>query len=606
MDYSFFRFFLASFMFLGLGANAGEIKFTASTNRNPVGTGEQFIITYSINTNASNFEAPPFKDFNVLSGPNQSTSMQIVNGSMSQSVDITYYLQARTEGTFRIEPAAIIVNNTRIKSNPLSITVVKGQGKAQNQQQDGGTDATVSSQNVFLRVSVDKSSVYRGEALVATYKLYTRVNIVNYAIDKLPAFNGFWSQELKMPEQLELHNENLNGQQYRVGVIKKVVLFPQQSGILTLDPMTGQCIARIQQQRKRSNNPFDIFNDPFFSFGSAQDVQVPVKSDPLKINVKELPPITDASFNGSVGRYTIEAKLDKSEIKANDAATLKIKISGKGNIKLIDAPQISIATDIEKYDPKVADNVSVSEAGVSGSKTFEYLLIPRHEGSYTIDPIPFTYFDLEKKQYVKLSTQPFTLNVKGISGDASAASSVSSYQNKSDVKLLGKDIRFIKTSPLTFSTSQNFYGSWAYYTLLALPAVLLLSAAVYKRRIDALKGNVAYMRSAKATKMAQKRLSVAKKHLDENKQDTFYEEIFKALYGYTADKLAINYADLNKENLKSGLLARSVKPETADKLLATINTCEYARFASQLASADVKKVYSDSVHIITELENQLV
>ena len=190
---------------------AEEIRFIGASNRNPVGTGEQFTITYSINANASSFEAPSFKDFNVLSGPNQSTSMQIMNGSMSQSVDITYYLQARTEGTFRIEPATIIVNNTRIKSNTLSITVVKGQGKAQSQQQDDGSgaDAGVSSQNVFLKVSVDKSNLYRGEALVATYKLYTRVNVINYTIDKLPAFNGFWSQELKMPEQLELRNEIL-------------------------------------------------------------------------------------------------------------------------------------------------------------------------------------------------------------------------------------------------------------------------------------------------------------------------------------------------------------------------------------------------------------
>ncbi len=589
---------------------AQEIKLTATANRNPVGVNEQFTVSYSINTNVSNFQAPSFKDFNVLSGPNQSTSMQFINGAMSQSITFTYYLQARNEGTFRIDPASVSVNNTAIKSNALSITVVKGQGKAQAGSANGeeAVDEGVSSNSVFLRVSVDKSNLYQGEALIATYKLYTRVNVINYSVEKLPAFNGFWSQELKMPEQLELRNETYNGQQYRVGIIKKVILFPQQSGTLTLEPMQGTCVARVQSQRKRTNNPFDIFNDPFFSdpfFGGARDIKVNVKSEPVKVNVKELPPTSDPAFNGTVGNFTLQASLDKNEVKANDAVNLKIKISGKGNLKLIEAPALSLPTDLESYEPKVNDNLNVNEAGVSGSKTFEYLLIPRHEGQYNLDPIKFTFFDLAKKQYVQLVAGPFNLLVKGVTGDASAAQSVASYQNKTDVKLLGKDIRFIKTSPITFVSGGNFYGSALFYILLLLPLLIFVLLYFYKRKNDALNKDVAYMRSSKATKMAQKRLSVAKQHLDQNKPEVFYEELFKALYGYTSDKIGMEVSDLTKENLALRLREKNVKEDTLQKLLSAIDTCEFARFASQMQAADAQKVYSDSVQIITELENQL-
>lgn len=593
----------------GFTANAAEISFTASVNRNPIGTNEQFSITFTINAQASNFQAPSFRDFNILSGPNQSTSMQFINGNMSQSVSFTYYLQAKSEGTYRIDPATIEVNGVKIKSNALTLNVVKGQGKPQaGANNTQGDDDGISTKSVFLRVSVDKSSVYRGEAILATYKLYTKVNLINYTIDKLPALNGFWSQELKMPDQLELRTEVVNGEQYRVGIVKKVILFPQQSGTLTIDPMQGSCIARVQNQRKRSNNPFDIFNDPFFNdpfFGTARDVKVNVKSEPVKINVKDLPADADGYFKGAVGNFTMQAALDKDQVKANDAINLKIKISGKGNLKLIDAPELKLPTDFETYDPKINDNVSVTENGVTGSKTFEYLIIPRHEGDYTIDPVHFTYFDLNKKQYVQLTSPPLKIAVKGISGDASAAQSVASYQNKTDVKLLGKDIAFIKTGVMTTYTHGTFFGSLLFYVLLLLPVILLTAFLIYKKRKEKLAGNVAYMRSTRATKMAQKRLSAAKKQLDAGKTDLFYEEIFKGLNGYASDKLGIDMADLNKESLTRKLKENNISEALISKMITTIDTCELARFASQFQSTNPQQIYTDSVSIITELENAL-
>ncbi|MBS1764412.1 MAG: protein BatD [Bacteroidetes bacterium] len=598
-------------LFLGLSTQAAEISFTATVNRNPIGTNEQFSITFTINAQASNFQAPSFKDFNILSGPNQSTSMQFINGNMSQSVSFTYYLQAKSEGTFRIDPATIDVNGVKIKSNVLTLNVIKGQGKPQAGaagSQSNDDDNGITTKSVFLRVSVDKSSVYRGEAILATYKLYTKVSLVNYTIDKLPALNGFWSQELKMPDQLELKTEVINGEQYRVGIVKKVILFPQQSGTLSIDPMQGSCIARVQNQRKRSNNPFDIFNDPFFNdpfFGMARDVKVNVKSEPVKITVKDLPPAPDDHFKGAVGNFTLQAALDKDQVKANDAINLKVKISGKGNLKLIDAPELKLPTDFETYDPKIDDNVSVSENGVNGSKTFEYLIIPRHEGDYTIDPIHFTFFDLNKKQYVQLSSSALKVTVKGISGDASAAQSVASYQNKTDVKLLGKDIAFIKTGTMTTFAHGTFFGSSLFYILLLIPIILLIVLIVYKKRQEKMSGDVAYMRSTRATKMAQKRLASAKKELDAGKTELFYEEIFKGLNGYASDKLGIDMADLSKETLAKKLAEKNISESLITKMINTIDTCELARFASQLQSVNPQQIYADSVSIITELENSL-
>ena len=293
-------------------------SLSASIDRNPVGAGEQFQVTFTLNASGSNFQGPSFSEFNVLAGPSTSTSMNIINGSVSQSQSYTYFLQAKNEGTFKIGSAYVACNGKKLESPPFTITVTKGNPKQQSQQQgqqgqqqSNDANGGLSSNDVFLRASVDKTTVFRGEGIVVTYKLYTKVQLVNYAISKAPSLNGFWSQDIQMPSQLNLKSETLNGVQYGVGEIKKVVLFPQQSGTLTLDPMEGECIARIKAKSQRSNNPFDMLNDPFFNdpfFGrGVRDVKVAVKSESVKINVKELPDNAPASFTGSVGKFSFEA-----------------------------------------------------------------------------------------------------------------------------------------------------------------------------------------------------------------------------------------------------------------------------------------------------------
>ena len=604
-----YRSFAGMFLFLLIASGAFSQKLTASVNRNPVGLNEQFQLSFELNGNGSNFRAPALTDFMVLSGPNQSTSMQFINGSMSQSVTFSYILQPKSEGTFRIEPATIESGGKVILSNMIALTVTKGSGQgAQPGGQNQGDKTNISSKNIFFRVSVDKTNVYRGEAIVATYKLYTNVQVINYGINKVPSFNGFWSQDIQMPQQLSLDKtEVINGVTYRVGEIKKVVLFPQQSGTLTLEPMEGECIARIQVKRNKTGGPFDIFNDPFFNdpfsgFGGIRDVKFAVKSDPVRITVRELPPNAPPSFNGAVGRYTFDGTIDKTRLRANDAVSLKLKINGKGNIKLAEAPEFELSPDIEKYDPEISDNISVNERGATGSRTFEYLLIPRHQGQYEIGPVSFSYFDLDKKSYVTLSTKQFKLDVER-GAEGSVATSVS---GKADFQVLGRDIRFIKTGVPEFKNADNdFYGSLFFWMLVTLPFAGFGGMMWYRKHQEIANADVAMVKSRRATRMARKRLETANGLLKAGNHAGFYDETHKGIWGYISDKLRIPVALLTRDTTVEALSKGGVSETTKASLLSILDYCEYARFARMENSRKPEQVYQDAVSVITKIEDEL-
>ena len=604
---SFNRLLITFILIFPLGVFAQAI-LTGSINKNTVTTGEQFQLTYTLNTSGNRFQGPDLKDFYVLGGPNQGSQIQIVNGNYSQSLSFTYYLQAKSEGTFKVGFASIDADGKRIQSNGLIVTVVKGNANAQNQQgqqnanSQGQDNTGINEKNIFLKAEVNKTNVYQGEALSVTFKLYTNVNIINYSVTKMPSMAGFWNQEIKLPDQLQLHNETVNGINYKVGELKKVVLFPQQSGTLTIDPMELECIARIQVKGNR-NDPFGMFSDPFFGFGSARDVKYAFKSNKVNVNVKSLPPNAPAGFNGSVGELTFDAFLDKKETKVNEPVSLKIKISGNGNLKLIDGPVIDIPSDIESYDPKVSDNLHVSESGVTGSKNIEYLIIPRHEGIYDLAPITFSYFDLGKKQYVSRTAGPFTLKVgKGIGGSSSA---VSGSISKSDFQLLGKDIRYIKVQePEFINTTGNFYGSVAYYGLVFTPLLLFFGLLAYRNKMEAMNSDLISMKSRKATSAAQKRLKNAKTLLEGNQQHALQEEISKAMWGYMGDKLAIPLADLSKEKIELTLNAKQVNKAYINSFITTLDQCEMSRFAGA-STINNATLYELAVKAIADIENSL-
>jgi len=597
-------------------------KLTATASETTVANGDQFQITYSLNASGKGFKAPSLPDFVVVMGPSQSQQMQIINGSVSQTLSFTYVLQATKEGVFKIGAAEITVGSTKIFSNPLTITVTKasaqsqsqgqGQGQGQQNQKSGEKNNTIEGggKNVFIKASVDRTNSYQGEGIVVSYKLYTKVTLLNYAISKLPSFTGFWSQDINMQQQLEFHNENYDGVSYKVAEIKKVVLFPQRSGNLVVDPMEGEVIARVQvkkQQQQKNNDPFSqFFNDPFFNNpffnNNVQDVKVNLKSDPIRITVKDLPAGAPSEFSGAVGRLSCEVSLDKKETKANEAITVKIKISGKGNIKLIESPKISFPPDFESYDPKENANINATTAGVSGSKVFEYLLIPRSPGEFKIPVSSFVYFDLDKKQYVSTDFPDLLLKVtKGDGTNVTVAGSV----QRSDVQLLGKDIRFIKTQDPDFEVSLTpFYGSAVFYGLVTTPALLFLILLGVRKRNERLSGNAGQIKSQRANKAAMKRLSAAKKYLSSNEKEKFLDEMFRALWGFIGDKLQIPVSDLSKEKVTSELAIRKVDESLIKQFTDTIDSCEFARFAGGIADSN-EALYQKGIDIISKLEGSI-
>lgn len=590
-------------------AAAQDVSFTASVDRNRVEMGDQIELTFALNggNGGSNFRAPGLNDFLVLSGPNQSTNMQFINGSVSSSVTYGYVIQPRSVGKFTIGSATISYGGKQLQTQPVTIEVVKGspQQAPRPGQQQPDEDADVGRQiadNLFLKVRVDKSKVSQGEQIVATYKIYTRVNVSSYNMTKLPSLTGFWSEDLDVPKQVQLGTETINGKQFRVGILKKVALFPQRAGTLEIDPMEVTCAVQVQT-RRRSNDFFNqFFNDPFF--GNVTNVNHKVGSDPVKITVLPLPTSgIPAGFNGAVGNFTFEAWLDHRETKADEPVTLKVKISGRGNLKLLEAPAVTVPPDIERYDPKITDNISKQEDVVSGSRTFEYLLIPRHAGQMKIPSIPFSFFDPEKKNYVALHAPEFVLSVeKGTGLATSAANGIS----KEDVKLLGEDIRFIKSGNLVLRRQGDvFVGSAGFFVLSLSPFAAFIGFIVFSRSRQKILGDVVALRNRKARKIARRRLGTAKTFLSLKKKEEFYAEVSRALWGYVGDKLAIPPAELSIDAARTALSARSVHEEAVGKFSAMIEKCEYARFAPSADAAQMDSVFADAVGLISTIEDQI-
>ena len=583
-------------------------NFYAVASKTTVEVSEQFQLTFTLNDNGNDFQAPSFKEFTVVMGPSTSKSVQFSNGNMSQSVSYTYVLQPKTEGTFKIGSATIKAGGKIYQSNPITIIVSKASAKPQGNQPQ--TEAEMMGQiakNLYIKAHVSRTNVYQGEEISVIYKLYVKVSLVNFVLSKIPTLNGFWSQDLEMPKQLELHKEVIDGVEYQTTELKKVILFPQYSGALTIDPIEGESVVRIQKkrpQRKQGYDPFEEFlNDPFFG-GGYQDVNFKVKSEPVKITVHPLPANAPESFSGAVGNFSMTALLDKPETKANEPVTLKIKITGKGNLKLIDPPKLKFPPDIESYDPKVSDNITVNKDGVSGSRTFEYLLIPRHAGEYKIAPIEYSYFNADKKNYLPLYSKEFVLKVLKGSAETTSSNAVSGV-NKEEIKLLGKDIRFIKNSNPKFTKKDwYFFGSALFYTFSSFPFILFLGFLIYRRNYTEDNASESVVKSKKASRMAKKRLSLGKKYLVAKQNERFHEELSKALWGYISDKLSIPVSDLSRETITEKLKQSNVNEELINKLMALLDHCEFVRYAPSMGSSEMGTTYEQAILIISEIEQQ--
>ncbi|MGA9407607.1 MAG: BatD family protein, partial [Bacteroidota bacterium] len=552
-----------------------------------------------------NLQLPDLSKFMILSGPNQSSSVQIVNASVSSSVTYSYILQPREAGKFTIGPATIEAGGKQYTSQSIEITVVKGSAKPkQSAASAQTTDANVQvGDNLFLRATVDRSRVYLGEQVTVTFKVYTRVRITNYTIDKLPSMTGFWGEELAVPQQVSLATEVVNGKQYQAGLLKKVALFPTQPGTLEINPLEIVCQVQMQN-RKRSNDFFDqFFNDPFFNNMSTSNVSI--KSAPIKITVLPLPKAdVPASFKGAVGKFNLNASVSSTTVKTNEPLSLKATIGGSGNIKILEAPNIEISNDFEKYDPKVSENIDRNGPVVNGSKTFEWLLVPRYPGQKKIPPMEFSYFDPSKGKYVALKSGAIDLTVE--KGSAEAPQLVSGI-SKEDVKLLNQDIRFIKTNVGSFHKKGSDAIPLSTLAIITvLPLLAFVGLAAYRQKTLKELSDVASFRSRKAMKIASKRLKDAKVLLGLDNAEAFYAEISRALWAYVSDKLAIDRAELSIDNVMKQLEGKPISQDVVARLKECLEACEFARFAPASSRQEEKsKIYEMASGVIISTEKEL-
>ena len=558
----------------------------------------------------SEFNWDAGSDFTVVWGPQKgsSTSIQMINGKTTRSsqTSYTYILQAKNTGTFTIQPATAKVKGNTITSKPVSIQVVSGNSggnagsasasQAKPQGQDAG-QATSAESDIFMRLTLSRSSVVVGEPVTATLKIYHRANLVGFENARFPSFKGFWSQEVETPSNIEFQREQVNGTMYNSAVLRKWVLIPQKSGDQPIDPAEIVCLVNVQRRRSGTGSIFDDF------FGSDYaTVRQRVSTKAATLHVTPLPAGAPASFGGGVGEFSVQARLSKDSLKTHDAASLIITLSGKGNIALLEAPKVSFPPDFEAYDVKTS--VNTDKSGTSGSKTFEYPFIPRSPGEFTIGPVEYGYYDVNKRKYAVATAAALPLKVaRSSSATAVTPDSGSTLVvDRKGVKNLGEDIRFIRTKTRLGADKGFLVHSKAWWAAIIVILLTGLGFWLGFRKVAAKRADVVGTRSRKATRLALKRLAQAKDFLQKNLYTAFYEELHRSLLGFVSEKMAMDMADMSKENIAASLVSRGVPEATATDFTALLDACEEARYAPDAGHDAMNEHYEKAVSTITAID----
>lgn len=588
---------------------ADKVRFVAEA-ADVVVSGDQVRLVFTVNSqDIKDFRAPSIKGFDVLMGPSRSqqSSIQIINGkrTSNSSTAFTYILLAGNPGTYTIPAASVEVNGEKVFSNAISIKVLPQDQTSGNSGNNGGGSASssrsqaagsrISSNDLFITATASKTTVHEQEAILLTYKVYTVVNL-RQLYGKMPDLKGFHTQEVELPQQKTFTLEHYKGRNYNTTVWSQYVLFPQQTGKLEIPSITFDGVVA---QQTISDDPFDAF----FNGGGYVEVKKKITTPKVVINVQLLP-AKPAGFSGAVGEFKLASSINATDVKTNDAVTIKLTLSGTGNMKLIGTPEVKFPQDFEIYDPKVTDDYKLTNSGLTGTKTFEYLAIPRHAGNFTIPAIEFTYFDLKSNSYKTLKTEAY--NLKVAKGQGNADQVISDFTNKESVKMLGKDIRFIKLGDSSLRPKGDFFfGTVGYYLCYLIPLLLFVVFAVIYRQKALENANVAKVKTKKANKVATRRMKLAGKLLAENKKNEFYDEVLKALWGYISDKLSIPVSQLSKDNIEAELTNYGVQEALIAEFIGVLNECEYARYAPGNENEAMDKVYSASVEVISKMENSI-
>lgn len=591
---------LIAIIFINLsGIITAQVSFRASANK-VVAAGERFRINFNLNANGSNFRAPDLSNFRILAGPmsSTSTSIKMINGKTTQSISNTYsyVVQASTEGKFTIGSAQITVSGKLYKSNPITIEVLKGNSQPTNSNPGSGKNRVSSSSkgNVFVRINLSKTKVYQGEQIIASLKIYDKTAQLGGFNDiKFPSYSGFWAQEVKTPTNLSLTRDKYNNEIYYSAVLRQDVLFPQKSGTLTIDPCTVDCIVKekVGQRRNFFGEPVDVY----------QNAQRVLKSPTRKVRVLPLPANKPASFTGAVGsNFKFNMNVDRTELKSNESISLKLTVSGNGNMKIVDKINIDFPASFDVFDPKISNNINSSASGSRGSKTFEYLIIPREPGEYKIPATQFSYFDVKSATYKTLTTKE--INFKIEQGEKTSLVTSQGAINQEMVQNSGSDIRHIITDKFQITKGYtNFFGSTLFYLLYLISAVLFVIAMIITGKKIKRNKNIVLQKNRKANKISRKRLKEAAKYMKENNKESFYNEVIKALWGFLSDKLNIPVSELSRETVSETLENKQVNDDIIKQFIEIIDNCEFAKYAPASGENQMSEDYDKARIIINKL-----
>ncbi|MCQ2605211.1 MAG: BatD family protein [Bacteroidales bacterium] len=593
------------------GAFAQDITITVSAPK-IVEEGGLFHIRYSINTEPGNmFSIETCNEIQASGRPQtgSSSSISIVNGQMSKSYTYTETRQFRAlkKGTYPIPVASVKIDGKTYKSKAQTVEVVdrsSGVASQNNQQSSSNTYSggqsvptdepkpASASDEVFARIFVNKTSAYIGEPILATIKLYTQKDITNLENYTFPDFNGFYKRVLEQPQKLEYKEETIDGKQYYSILFQRIVIFPQKEGKMTISPFKVSC-----------DIVSGYVSTGFWGFGQRKIERRNVESKPVTITVKPFPAGKDASYTGAVGKMSVSSSTDVTSIPANEAFAFKVVVKGEGNLSLLPKPVITFPQDFEVYDPKVTDNFSITSTGDKGSKTFEYVVIPRHEGNFEIPSVKMQVFNPETKTYTMLSTEPIAITVTKGTSSGGVVSNYSSV-TKEDVQF-GNDIQFIKTGDLQLEEKHSyFFKSLFYWLLVVLSLLATIIVILLKRRQITMQSDVSLMKNKRANKESQKRLKTARKYLDENNTTLFYEEIAKALWGYVGDKFSLEQIDLTTDKIKETLVQKGIEDSIIEELIQVIHQCEFARFAPSSSAEGREQLYLQAAEVIQKFEQK--
>lgn len=582
---------------------AQPIKITASVDRTTVGLNEQLVLSIELTGEEANrissVQPPDGGElFKFYGSRGTSQNIQFVNGKTSISITHTFVYLAVKAGSYTIPPVTVKYKGKAYRSNSIPVQVVK----TSRSQSSGQRSSAENGDDLFLRVLYNKKRVYPNEPIIVTFRIYSKVSITGINPSKMPETTGFWTEEFDLGNRVQTRQEVYKGVRYAVADIKKYALFPTSAGKKNIGPMTLDCQVRVRS-RRQSQDIFDsFFNDSFFS----RTVTKTISSRPVPIEVLPFPAANKPPrFSGLAGHFDLDASLDKTQVKTNEGITLKIRISGQGNISIIPKPELFIPADFEQYEPTTSQHINRSGNGISGHKTFEYVLIPRFPGQQKIRPFSFSYFDPTKKEYVTLSTPQFTIDVE--KGDEDYTAGSGSGLSKEEIELIGQDIRFIKLTDQGFSPlGSRFYQSSYFIVLLIFPAVLFLIALVYQRHLEKMSKNQAYARSKGANRLARRRLSKTKSFLSQSTQKEFYAEMSRALLGFAADKLNLSSAGIISTELEKNLKKKKIDPQLVDDYIALIQKCDLYRFATTSSSEEeMQQSFKKAKEAIVKLEKAL-